>query len=88
MELINERTKEVVMAVTGQVCAMLENNVLRENGTEGFEGWCEDGDTFFHMEGKDGNPVSEEFYMACVALMHQIAPLVDQLTYLHLNLGY
>ena len=33
-------------AVVEQVIAMLDNNVLADNGFEQFSGWCEDGEVF------------------------------------------
>lgn len=72
-----EEEKAVVIAVTQVLIAMLENNIISDNGVEGFEGWCEDGDVF-----------DEDSHDKCVELMHKVAPLVDELTYKYLNLGY
>ncbi len=74
---MTEEQKAVVIAVTGQVINMLENNVIEDNGVESFIGWCEDGDVF-----------DEKNYEECVALMRKVAPLVDELTYNFLNLGH
>ena len=68
-----------VRAVANQLINMLTNNILEDNGTESFEGWCEDGEVF-----NDHPSYKEE----CVALMRKVAPLVDELTYNHLNFGY
>ena len=68
-----------VRAVANQLINMLTNNILEDNGTETFEGWCEDGEVF------NDHPAYKE---ECVALMKEVAPLVDELTYNHLNFGY
>ena len=69
-----------VREVTNQVVNMLTNNVLEDNGTESFEGWCEDGAVFGHL--------SQAYREECINLMKEVAPIVDQLTYSHLNFGY
>lgn len=68
-----------VREVTNQLVNMLTNNILEDNGTETFEGWCEDGEVF------NAHPTYKE---ECVPLMKKVAPLVDELTYNHLNFGY
>jgi hypothetical protein len=40
--------KEIKQAVAGQIINMLDNNILREYGTEQFTGWLEDGEVFFN----------------------------------------
>lgn len=80
--MLEEMTKEekaVVKAVTGQLINMLTNNVLYDGGAEGFEGWCEDGDVF---------ELHNDYWDKCIELMHEVAPLIDELTYKYLNLGY
>lgn len=68
-----------VKAVTQQVINMLINSIVEDNGTESFEAWCENGSVFSdHPTYKD----------ACTRLMKQVAPVVDQLTFNHLNFGY
>ena len=74
---MTEDEKGVVIAVTQVLIAMLENNVIAGYGTETFEGWCENG-AIFDEDGRD----------ACIELMHKVAPVVDELTYNYLNLGY
>lgn len=69
-----------VKAVANQVINMLTNNILEDNGTEPFEGWCEDGEVF--------NGMAPEYKEECVALMKEVAPIVDDLTYNHINFGY
>lgn len=76
-----KHTRQVaVRMVAEQIIAMLDNNLLNDCGTESFEGWCEDGDVFRHL-----NPAYEA---ECIALMKEVAPIVDGLTYGHLNFGY
>lgn len=72
-----EEEKAVVIAITQHYINMLYNNVIEDNGVEGFEGWCEDGDIF-----------DEDSRDKCVELMHKVAPLIDELTYKFLNLGH
>lgn len=72
-----EEEKAVVVAVTQVLIAMLENNIISDNGVEGFVGWCEDGDIF-----------DEDSHEKCVELMRKVAPLIDELTYKFLNLGH
>jgi hypothetical protein len=74
---ISEEEKAVVIAVTQHYINMLYNNVIEDNGVECFEGWCEDGDIF-----------DEDSREKCIALMHEAAPLIDELTFTFLNLGY
>lgn len=74
---MNKEDQGVVIAVTQMLVLMLENNIIQGNGTEGFEGWCEDGDIF-----------GEDSHEKCVELMRKVAPIVDELTYKYLNLGY
>ncbi len=68
-----------VKMVTEQIIAMFTNNVINNCGIEHFEGWCEDGDVFAE------HPAYEA---ECIALMKRVAPLVDKLTYNHLNFGF
>ena len=67
-------------AISGQIVNMLVNNLINEYGNETFEGWCEDGAVF-----ENAYPnATKEFYVECVKLMKEVAPLVDKLTYDHL----
>lgn len=75
---LTEEQRAVVITLTNEVINMLHNNVICDNGVESFEGWCEDGDIF---ESK------VDHWDQCIELMHEIAPLVDTLTYKYLNLG-
>jgi hypothetical protein len=68
-----------VREVTNQIVNMLTNNILEDNGTESFEGWCENGEVF------NDHP---SYKKECVALMKEVAPIVDNLTYNYLNFGY
>lgn len=72
-----EEEKAVVIAVTQHYINMLYNNVIEDNGVECFEGWCEDG-AIFDKDSRD----------KCVELMRKVAPLIDELTFKFLNLGY
>ena len=66
--------EEVIKNVIEQVIAMLDNNVLADNGLESFEGWCENGDIFETNRNKH------------IAVMKRIAPAVDNLTNIIFNL--
>lgn len=83
MEEKTELQKKAVRLVAEQIINMLTNNILEDNGTEGFAGWCENGAVFFEMEG-----LSDEEKDAASTLMTEVAPTVDELTYNWLNLGY
>lgn len=56
-------------AVAEQVIAMLDNNVLADNGFEQFRGWCEDGAVFDDQE----PAVRKE----CIELMNKVGDSVD-----------
>jgi hypothetical protein len=60
--------EETIKKVTEAIIGLLENDILQENNIEGFEGWCEDGDIFDDDE-------------EAIALMKEVAPFVDDLTY-------
>lgn len=77
---MTEKQKAVVIAVTNQYINMLYNNVINDNGVESFIGWCEDGDVF------EGSHIDN--WDECIALMEEVAPLIDKLTYKFLNLGH
>lgn len=66
-------TTEIRKAVARQVMAMLENDVINENGWEPFEGWCSDGEVFDSMNEETG----EDFVNGCMNLAREIAPMVD-----------
>lgn len=57
------KTKEIKKALVGQIIAMLDNNILNENGVEMFEGWLEDGDVFFN-QGWDEKDIEEAMFYA------------------------
>lgn len=83
MEEKTELQKKAVWLVAEQIIAMLENNLIGDNGTETFKGWCKDGDVFHN------NPeLNDEEKKAATALMNEVAPKVDELTFNHLNYGY
>lgn len=72
------KTKDVVIAVAGQIESLLQNCIAEGNGYECFECWCENGDVFCELG-------DEEFVDQCVALMKEVAPIVDNLVLNHLN---
>ena len=41
-----------IKAVAGQLVNMIINDVLNNNGLEGFEGWCADGEVFEDLHGE------------------------------------
>lgn len=66
-------TKESVKEIIArEVANMLINDVCNGCGVEQFVDWCEDGEIF----GGDED---------CVALMKEVAPTVDKLTYNYFN---
>lgn len=70
---------EIKIEVAGQIAAMIENDILNGYGVESFIGWCEDGEVFFNNGIEDGD--LEE----CIALMKEVAPIVDDLVMNYLN---
>ena len=78
---MTHRRQVAVKAVADQLINMLTNNLIEDNGTEPFEGWCEDGNVF-----KDN--LRGEYFDEAVALMKEVSPLIDKLTYCYLNYGY
>ena len=62
---------EIRKAVTEQLIGMLENNILRDCGTEQFRGWLEDGEVFFN------NGMPEEDIKRAMEFADQIADAVD-----------
>ena len=76
---MKHKRQVAVLKVTEQLIGMLTNNIIEDCGTESFEGWCEDGAVFADA------PLYEE---ECIALMKEVAPIIDGLTYGHLNFGY
>lgn len=71
---------DVVKAVTQEVCNMWYNNVINEYGSEGFLGWCNDGEVY---EGYFDNETDIE---SAMQLSKDISEMVDDLTYKYLNL--
>jgi hypothetical protein len=67
---------KIVKMVANALIGMIDNNVLGDNGCEGFVGWCEDGDIF------DG---TEEEVELATELMRKVADKVDDLTYGWMN---
>lgn len=57
------KTTEIKKELVRQIIAMLDNNILNENGVEMFEGWLEDGDVFFN-NGWSEEDIQEAMYYA------------------------
>lgn len=74
-----KRLATAKIAVTGQLINMLENDIIRGYGVEGFEGWCADGEVF-ELNGLDKETVKE-----CIDLVKNVSPLVDDLVMNRLN---
>lgn len=68
--------KKIRQAVTGQLISMLYNDIINEYGGESFEGWCADGEVF--------EDLTEEEIEKANALVKEITPLVDNITYNYL----
>lgn len=73
-------SKEIKQAVAEQIIAMIDNNILNENGPEQFQGWCDRGEVFEYSQFNDGSCNSKQFVSGCTELMLEISPIVDQLT--------
>lgn len=71
--------KEIVIAVTNQFVNMLVNDIIEENGTEPFVGWCEDGEVYRL------NGLSEEDVEACMELSAKLGNVVDNFIFSELN---
>lgn len=57
-----------IISVVEQIVNMFDNNVVGNNGSECFEGWCEDGDVF-------ENPTDAQ-----IKIMKRLSPFVDSLS--------
>lgn len=68
---------EIKRAVAGQICNMLQNNIIEENGGESFVGWLEDGDVFFN----GGEGYTEEECEEIMEFVYSISDLVDDLSW-------
>lgn len=66
----------VIKAVANEIENMMYNDINEGNGIEGFEGWCNGGEVFE----ESGLDVEE-----CMQLVREVAPIVDNLVYKHLN---
>ena len=69
-------SKKAKIMVAEQIVGMIENNVLNENGGESFIGWLEDGDVFYNADCYTDEEINEAMKLA-----HEIAPLVDELSW-------
>lgn len=69
---MNYKTK-IRKAVAEQIVAMLDNDVINENGFEPFEVWCNDGEVFANMDEEAG----ADFVNGCMNLARELAPMVD-----------
>ena len=72
--------KAMIKEITEQVINMYENNVLNENGSEGFIGWLEDGEVFHN------NGHTDEEVDALMGLARDMASAIDGLTYKWLHI--
>ena len=68
---------DIKRIVAGQICNMLENNIVRGYGGEYFKGWLEDGDIFHN--GDEG--YSEDEIKEIMAFVDEIFGLVDDLSW-------
>lgn len=75
---ITEARKIAVHRVTAQLCNMLYNNVINENGTEPFENWCTEQ---FDEE-------KPEVKLECEKLLKEVSPIIDKLCFDYLNVGF
>ena len=71
---------EIIKVVTNEICNMLSNDILCENGVECFESWCEDGEIF------ENEGYSKEDIKEIMSFVEEIAPLVDDLVCNKLNI--
>lgn len=71
---------EIIKVVTNEICNMLSNDILCENGAECFESWCEDGEVF------ENEGYSKEDIKEIMSFVEEIAPLVDDLVCNKLNI--
>ena len=69
-------SKKAKIMVAEQIVGMIENNVLNENGGESFIGWLENGDVFYNADCYTDEEINEAMKLA-----HEIAPLVDELSW-------
>lgn len=79
-EITMNYTTEMRKAVAEQIAAMLDNDVINENGFEPFEVWCNDGEVFANMDEESG----ADFVNGCMNLVHELAPMVNAI---HANLA-
>lgn len=70
--------KKVVKAVAEQLCNMIENNTIHENGFEPFEGWIADGEVFDESELNVGE------IQAAVELVKEMSEEIDSVIWKHL----
>lgn len=66
--------KEIKKVIVEQIIAMLDNNILAENGTEPFTGWLEDGDVFYYMG------MSEEDEKHAMKIVKGVCDAVDTIS--------
>ena len=72
--------KDIKLAVANQIQNMMYNDITEGYGVESFECWCEDGEVF------ENEGMSKEEANECMALVREVAPLVDELVLNHLNI--
>ena len=71
---------EIIKVVTNEICNMLCNDILCENGVKCFEKWFEDGEIF------ENEGYSKEDIKEIMSFVEEIAPLVDDLVCNKLNI--
>ena len=69
--------KYIKILVADQICKMLTNNVILDNGHESFVGWLEDGDIFANTDGA----IKDEEIDEVMQFVNKIADLVDELSW-------
>lgn len=75
---MTHKRQVAIKAVTNQLINMLYNDIIEDNGTEPFEGWCADGEVF--------EDLPSEYFDEAMSLLKEVAPMVDDLVYNHLRI--
>lgn len=79
---------KIIKIVTNELCNMLCNDILCENGVESFEKWCDDGKDFENdgYSNFENDGYSKEDIKEIMCFVKEIAPLVDDLVCNKLNI--